>query len=71
MEQEPQTQTPPEAPNISLQDLVILLNLVRLAADRGAIRADEMSTVGTVYEKLFNFLKSSGALQTQEKPAEQ
>ncbi len=60
-----------EAPNISLQDLVILLNLVKVVADRGAIKAEEMSTVGAVYEKLFGFLKSSGALKTPEPTNEQ
>jgi len=66
---EPQA-SPPEQPSISLQDLVLLLNLIRAAADRGAIKADEMSAVGNVYEKLFNFLKASGAIKSEEKSPE-
>lgn len=61
MEQET-TNTTPEIPSLSLQDLVLLLNLVRITADRGAIKAEEMSAVGTVYEKLSKFLQASGAL---------
>lgn len=68
MEQETQT---PEAPSLALTDLVLLLNLVRVAADRGAIKAEEMSAVGTVYEKLVKFLTASGALKSaEEAPAE-
>lgn len=54
--------TAPEAPNLALSDLVLLLNLVRATAERGAIKAEEMTAVGAVYEKLFNFLQASGAL---------
>jgi hypothetical protein len=69
MEQETQTETP-EAPSLALTDLVLLLNLVRVAADRGAIKAEEMSAVGTVYEKLVKFLTASGVLKSAEAPAE-
>jgi hypothetical protein len=58
MEQETQS----EAPSLSLNDLVLLLNLVRVTAERGAIKAEEMSAVGAVYEKLGKFLQASGAL---------
>lgn len=63
MEQETQT---PEAPSLALADLVLLLNLVRVTAERGAIKAEEMTAVGTVYEKLVKFLEASGAIN---KPA--
>jgi hypothetical protein len=67
MEQETQS----EAPSLSLSDLVLLLNLVRVTAERGAIKAEEMSAVGAVYEKLGKFLQASGALNppTAEQPA--
>jgi hypothetical protein len=70
MEQETEVETtPPDQPSISLQDLVLLLNLVRISADRGAIKAEEMSSVGTVYQKLFAFLKASGAISEESKEA--
>jgi hypothetical protein len=68
MEQETEAQsTPTDQPSISLQDLVLLLNLIRITADRGAIKADEMTAVGEVYQKLFSFLKASGAITTETK----
>jgi hypothetical protein len=68
MEQETEAQsTPTDQPSISLQDLVLLLNLIRITADRGAIKADEMTAVGEVYQKLFSFLKASGAITDESK----
>jgi hypothetical protein len=64
MDQETQSPTP-ETPSLSLQDLVVLLNIVRATAERGAIRADEMSTAGAVYDKLVKFLQASGAIATK------
>lgn len=59
-----------EAPSLSLNDLVLLLNVVRVTAERGAIKADEMSAVGAVYEKLQKFLQASNAIsQPQEEAA--
>ena len=56
-------QTPgPEAPSLALSDLVALLNITRLAAERGAVRVEEMSAVGAVYDKLVVFLKASGVI---------
>ncbi len=64
MDQEPQQQ----GPSLALSDLVLLFNLVRIAAERGAIKADEMSAVGAVYEKLNSFLQASGAFKSPEEP---
>lgn len=59
MEQTTQT---PDAPSLALSDLVLLLNLIRVISERGAIKADELSAVGAVYDKLFKFLEASGAI---------
>lgn len=68
---EDQNQTPaPEVPSLSLSDLVLLYNLTKVAADRGAIKAEEMAVVGAVYEKLGKFLQASGAFQPPAAPAE-
>jgi hypothetical protein len=62
-------ETPTEAPeqsqgvSLSLQDLVLMMNLIRATTERGAIRAEEMTEVGTVYNKLVQFLTESGAIQ--------
>ena len=68
MEQETQT---PEAPSLALADLVLLLNLVRVTAERGAIKAEEMTAVGAVYEKLGKFLQAAGAVNSATPAAEE
>jgi hypothetical protein len=55
----------PEAPSLALADLVLLLNLIRVTSERGAIKAEELSAVGVVYDKLFKFLEASGAINKQ------
>ena len=74
MEQELPVDQPIQQPSLALSDLVLLLNLIRVTGERGAIKADELSTVGAVYDKLFKFLETSGAINKQaptEQPAEQ
>jgi hypothetical protein len=45
-------------PQITINDLAMLKELVDLACSRGAFRADEMSSVGQVYDKLTVFLNT-------------
>jgi hypothetical protein len=52
-----------------LQDLMLAAQVIQLASQRGAIRAEEMSQVGGVYERIVAFLQSSGALQPAQTPA--
>jgi len=56
-------QAPQQGVSLSLQDLVLMMNLIRATTERGAIRAEEMTEVGTVYNKLVQFLTESGAIQ--------
>lgn len=51
--------------NINVNDLVALRNILNIAAERGAFKAEEMLEIGTVYTKLSNFLESVIA-QAQE-----
>lgn len=60
------TDQPTQPPSLAISDLVMVLNLIRITAERGAIKAEEMSAVGTLYEKLFGFLQASGALNRPE-----
>lgn len=62
MNENPQS---PEAPSLALTDLVLLLNLIRVTSERGAIKAEELSAVGAVYDKLLKFLEASGAINKQ------
>jgi hypothetical protein len=45
-------------PQITINDLAMLKELIDLSCSRGAFRADEMSSVGQVYDKLTGFLNS-------------
>lgn len=42
--------------NLTINDLKTIINVVDLATQRGAFRANELKTVGTVYEKVQAFL---------------
>lgn len=42
--------------SLSLNDLATLANVINLATQRGAFRANELSSVGSAYDKLNAFL---------------
>jgi hypothetical protein len=67
------TQTPEQtAPNLSLQDLLLVAQTIQTVAQRGAFRAEEMTNIGGLYERIVAFLQASGALKTaDEAPAEE
>jgi hypothetical protein len=73
MNQDEQTTPAQNQPNLGLQDLVAVVNLIQVVAKRGAIQAEEMSVVGPLYERLIAFLQASGALNppTVSQSAEQ
>lgn len=56
----------PAAPSLQLSDLVLALQTIQAAAQRGAVRADEMSTIGGLHDRLFAFLEAQGAIKRQE-----
>jgi hypothetical protein len=43
---------------ITISDLDTIKNIINLAATRGAFRGEELSMVGTVYDKLTVFLEA-------------
>jgi hypothetical protein len=47
-----------ENASLTLADMASLKNLIEAATARGAFRANEMSTVGGIYDKLRCFLNS-------------
>lgn len=53
------------APNIALQDLVLVAQIIQLTATRGGFRAEELETVGALYTKLVAFLEASGAVRQE------
>lgn len=54
---------PAKNPNLNIADLVNVLQVFRTCAQRGAFRADEMSSVGGLYDRLQEFLVATGAVK--------
>jgi hypothetical protein len=50
-----QNTTPPQ---ITINDLISIKDIVDVACSRGAFKADEMSSVGQIYDKLTGFLNT-------------
>lgn len=59
-------QNTPEVPQLTLQDLTLIANIIDLSVQRGAFKGAEAETVGTAFNKLVNLLKALAP----EKPAE-
>lgn len=45
-------------PAITIDDLITIKNLIDVACSRGAFQANEMTSVGEVYDKLTGFLNT-------------
>ena len=56
------------APSLTLQDLVLVAQIIQLTSTRGTFRAEEMEQVGGLYNKLIAFLQSTGALAPAATP---
>lgn len=63
--------TPAPAPQLQLQDLLLAVQVIQLAGQRGAIKAEEMTAVGGLFERLVAFLQASGALKPAESAEQQ
>ena len=50
------------ATGLTIQDLTLTLQVVNLAASRGAFKGEEMTTVGGLHDRIFKFLESVGAI---------
>ena len=60
-----ETNQQPEAPavtGLTVQDLTLTLQIIQAVTSRGAIKPEEMALVGGLYERIFKFLDSIGAL---------
>lgn len=58
------------APSLTLQDLVLVAQIIQIGSQRGAFRAEELADIGNLYTKLIAFLQATGALTpaTPEEP---
>ena len=57
-EVQPQQTEQPAAPNLTVQDLIIVAQIIQLSSQRGAFRAEELANVGGLYNKLIAFLET-------------
>lgn len=61
--QQPETTTAEQpAPSLTLQDLVLVAQIIQIGSQRGTFRAEELADVGNLYTKLVAFLQATGAL---------
>jgi hypothetical protein len=52
-----EVQTPP--PSMTINDIAFLVQIIEIVAQRGAFKADELSTVGAVYDKVKAFIANA------------
>ena len=57
-------------PQLTLQDLTLAANIINVVTARGAIKAEEMSVVGALYDKLSTFLTAHGITRTPAQKSE-
>lgn len=66
--QPPNTDSPE---SISLNDLQVILQIVDTAAERGAFKGEELSSVGAVRDKLSAFLTFVAQAQEEQRAKEE
>ena len=60
-----------EQTTLTVSDLIGLRDIINIATKRGSFDAKELSTVGSIYDKLNNFIETAQQqLQNQEPPAQ-
>lgn len=60
-----------KTPELNLNDLLAMRNLIDVVTQRGAFKANELSSVGVLYDKLNGFLEASQkAQEAAQEPAQ-
>lgn len=55
--------------SLEINDLALMLQILNVVTERGAIRAKEMSTVGQLYAKLEAFVKAHAPVKSEDPEA--
>lgn len=71
MAEETTQEAPATEQGLQLTDLRIMMQILDVVTARGAIKADEMTTVGTLYGKLKTFVDQTTTAATAEQSAEE
>lgn len=64
----PDSAPAPSTAGLGVQDLLLMLQTIQVVARRGAFRADEMTNVGGLHDRLLTFLEASGAITRSDTP---
>lgn len=59
------------APQLGVADLKLMANIIDVVSNRGAIKANEMQAVGTLYNNLMTFLVANGAIELPQSEEEE
>jgi hypothetical protein len=65
-----QTTEQATTPQLQLADLLACIQIIQVASQRGAFKAEEFTQIGGVHDRIMGFLKSSGAIKT-DAPADE
>ena len=68
---QPVEQSEQSITGLTLQDLVLVAQIIQLTTQRGTFKAEELADVGSLYNKLIAFLQSTGALTPVPAPTEE
>ena len=65
--------TAPSTPSVdstglTIQDLSLVLQIIQVSSARGAFRAEELSAIGGLHDRIFKFLEASGAISKTPGP---
>lgn len=60
----PEVQQEEPTAQLQLADLVVCVQAIQLAGQRGAFKAEEFTQVGGVFDRITAFLRASGAIKS-------
>lgn len=66
--QAPEQAEAPATPDLTVQDLQAIKMIIDVTTQRGAFKANEMASVGNVYNRLTAFLDHIAPAKTEEAP---
>jgi len=47
---------------LTINDLILVLQVIQASTSRGTFRPEELSMIGGLYDRIFGFLESAGAI---------
>lgn len=63
-----ETQQPKQATSLSLNDLRAFQHIIDVCSTRGAFKAEELTSIGIIYDRLTAFLAATDAVTMPLKP---